>query len=112
LGSGEWRTFYDVAERPEQVSLHRPFYPRTPTRGVSRSALVAGLGVAHFDELLRACERAPTDGRTACSVFWTLGGNQVGRAAISGWREIIAPAVQSGARLWPFDGRLADLGAT
>ena len=44
-------------------------------------------------------------------MFWTLGGNQVGRAAIAGWRELLAPARRAGGdlALWPFDGALADL---
>jgi hypothetical protein len=42
-------------------------------------------------------------------LFWTLGANQVGRAAISGWQEMIIPARRRGARLWPFDGTLAEL---
>ena len=45
-------------------------------------------------------------------MFWTLGGNQVGKAAISGWLEVIAPAQRRGAKLWPFDGSLAKLGKT
>jgi hypothetical protein len=48
----------------------------------------------------------------ACSLFWTLGGNQVGRAALSGWSEVIRPALEAGARLWPSDGALSDLGTT
>ena len=27
LGQGKWLDFYQVAERPEQISLYRPFYP-------------------------------------------------------------------------------------
>jgi hypothetical protein len=44
-------------------------------------------------------------------MFWTLGGNQVGRAAIVGWRDLLAPARRAGVdlALWPFDGSLADL---
>jgi len=41
-------------------------------------------------------------------LFWTLGGNQVGKGAISGWREMIVPRLDD-IGLWPFDGRLADL---
>lgn len=49
------------------------------------------------------------DRGAACPLFWTLGGQQVGKAAISGWKEVIAPAVASAAGsvgLWPFDGAL------
>lgn len=41
-------------------------------------------------------------------LFWTLGGNQVGKGAITGWRELIVPRLGV-IGLWPFDGRLADL---
>ena len=39
-------------------------------------------------------------------MFWTLGGNQVGKAAITGWRELLAPARRAGmdVAIWPFDG--------
>jgi hypothetical protein len=44
-------------------------------------------------------------------MFWTLGGNQVGKAAISGWRELLAPVRRAGidVAIWPFDGPLAAL---
>lgn len=71
-----------------------------------------GLGVQTFDELLRNCDLRTENRQVACSVFWTLGGNQVGKAAIAGWSEIIRPAVTRGARLWPFDGVLAELSGT
>jgi hypothetical protein len=46
-------------------------------------------------------------GRRACPIFWTLGGNQVGRAAITGWREFLQPArAERVVDLWPFDGDL------
>ena len=47
----------------------------------------------------------------ACPIFWTLGGNQVGRGALSGWVEVVKPAQAQGAALWPFDGPLEDLSA-
>jgi hypothetical protein len=42
-------------------------------------------------------------------LFWTLGGNQVGKGAIDGWRSVIRPALERNARLWPFNGRLSEL---
>jgi hypothetical protein len=36
-----------------------------------------------------------------------LGANQVGKGAISGWREVVIPCVKEGAHLWPFDGELS-----
>lgn len=59
-----------------------------------------------MDALRRECEKATENRRAACPLFWTLGGNQVGKAAISGWREIVQPAWRAGALLWPFDGGL------
>ncbi len=44
-------------------------------------------------------------------LFWTLGGNQVGKGAISGWREIIVPRLDE-IGLWPFDASLADLASS
>ena len=71
--------------------------------------LVAGLGVSDFNDLLRICERRTAHRKAACSLFWTLGGNQVGKGALSGWREVVLPALQRGALLWPFDGPLVKL---
>jgi hypothetical protein len=109
FGEGEWVNFFDVANQPDEVSIKRPFYPKGSLKGVSRASLVSGLGMKSFDSLLRICERRTSDRQAACSLFWTLGGNQVGRAAISGWREVVGPALDRGAALWPFDGPLAEL---
>jgi hypothetical protein len=27
LGRGKWNDFYSVCDEPQQVSVHRPFYP-------------------------------------------------------------------------------------
>lgn len=109
FGRGDWAGFFDVAESPEEVSVARPFYPRGSRKGMSRNSLVSGLGMNSFDDLLRICERRTADRQAACALFWTLGGNQVGRAAIAGWLEVIRPAMERGAALWPFDGSLSDL---
>ena len=44
-------------------------------------------------------------------MFWTLGANQSGKAAIAAWQHLILPALADGAklRLWPFDGPLRSL---
>ncbi|QRM36055.1 DUF429 domain-containing protein [Microvirga sp. VF16] len=111
FGEGDWAQFFDVVDQPDDVSIRRPFYPKGSLKGVSRSSLVAGLGMESFDSLLRTCERRTSDRQAACSLFWTLGGNQAGRAAISGWREVVRAALERGAALWPFDGSLAELSA-
>ena len=111
FGESEWARFFDVAAQPEEISLHRPFYPRDARKGVTRAELVAALGVEHFNELHRACERN-TGGADACALFWTLGGNQVGRGALTGWSDVIRPALAQGAKLWPYDGELTTLART
>jgi hypothetical protein len=103
--------FFEVAERPEEISVLRPFYPMRPG-GASQAQLVEALGVGSFDELRRVCERARPGRAAAASLFWTLGAQQVGKAAINGWFEVLIPALRSEALdvvLWPFEGSLAEL---
>jgi len=107
FGFGTWSDWYDVAAHRDQISLHRPFYPARPG-GTARSHLLEALGMTDQSSLLRICERATPGYQDACILFWTLGGNQVGKGAIAGWQEIIIPR-SSEIGLWPFDGRLADL---
>jgi hypothetical protein len=106
FGGGIWADWYSVCEHPDEISLHRPFYPMRPG-GTRRAHLVDGLGLGQ-EALLRRCDHATTTRQAACALFWTLGGNQVGKAAISGWREILRPHLRDMA-LWPFDGGLDDL---
>ena len=103
LGEGHWADLYGVCESAQEISLLRPFYPRAPG-GRRKQHLIDGLGLTHTDELLRICERATALRGKACEIFWTLGASQVGRAAIAGWRDLLAPAVREGIiALWPFD---------
>jgi hypothetical protein len=61
--------------------------------------------------LSRLCDRATAERPAGAPVFWTLGANQSGKAAISAWRDWLAPALTAGApfKLWPFAGGLHDL---
>ena len=70
--------------------------------------MLDALQVAHIDDLRRKCELGRDGRKAACPLFWTLGANQVGRAAIIGWRDALAPAVgnDKSVVLWPFDGSL------
>jgi hypothetical protein len=104
FGEREWAEFYHPAAKPHQISIRRPFFPLTPG-GTKKQQLVDGLGLAVPSDLLRRCDLATTTRPRACEVFWTLGANQVGRAAISGWRDLITPAIREDRiRLWPFEG--------
>jgi hypothetical protein len=99
-----------------EVSPARPFFPAGQVAGAGlKTTFLARLGL-DAETLLRACDRGgqtANGGRIAraCGLFWTLGGNQVGKAAASAWREALLPARAAGLRLWPFEGRLAALAA-
>ena len=110
FGEGRWRRFYDVASRPAEIGLERPFYPARPG-GCRRQELLDGLGLAEWSDLLRRCDRRSAARNAACALFWTLGGSQVGKAAIAGWRDLLAPALRAGldVALWPFQGPLDGL---
>jgi hypothetical protein len=111
LGKGEWSQFYSVCDTPEQVSTYRPFYPNGGYKGRRKADLFQGHGVPTLEPLLRRCELGGNGQRQACCLFWTLGGNQVGKAAIIGWKDVLVPALRNGSavRLWPFDGSLQSL---
>jgi hypothetical protein len=111
LGEGEWDRFYEVAKRPVEISIHRPFYPFRPG-GASHSQLFEALGVNTADEIRRQCELGHADRRPASPLFWTLGAKQVGKAAISGWREVLGPGLcdpELAIAIWPFSGRVGEL---
>ncbi|HEU5088505.1 MAG TPA: hypothetical protein VFT99_13710, partial [Roseiflexaceae bacterium] len=62
LGAGLWRDFYEVAERPDEISVWRPFYPRRPG-GASQRQLLDALGLDSIDDVRRRCDRAHADRR-------------------------------------------------
>ena len=110
LGMSGWREFYQPAASPDEISLFRPFYPARPGNS-RRSHLERGLELS-FTQLYRLCEMAHDNRRAACPLFWTLGGQQVDKAAIHGWKHLLAPALaQPGLnlKLWPFSGHLDEL---
>lgn len=113
LGRGRWSRFFEVAARAEEIALRRPFFPQRPgAKGeFSRQQLVEGLGLGNFSDLMRLCDGATAERRAACATFWTLGGQQVGKGAIVGWRELLIPALRARRELaiWPFHGTLEGL---
>ena len=109
LGQGDWAEVFDVAERPDEIALTRPFYPRRPG-GAKLQHLVEGLGLESPRDLRRLCDLATATRPAAAPTFWTIGAQQVGKAALSAWAELLLPARRAGAvALWPFDGDLAAL---
>ena len=111
LRTGLWKDLYEVAAlpagdlaRPAVLSTQdRRDHPRSP-RGRARRLRHVG-----SPSQLRS-ESAPCV--DACSILWTLGGKQVGRATISGWRDVLVPALRHpdlDVAIWPFDGELDEL---
>jgi len=111
LGTGKWSEFFRVCDSPDEISVYRPFFPNRSDAGVLRQNLFDGHGVTSMEPLLRRCERGGNGQKQACSLFWTLGGNQVGKAALYGWKDVLIPALRGGGPigLWPFDGKLESL---
>ena len=111
FGKDPWAHFYTLAELPSDISIHRPFYPYR-AGATKQHHLLDALGLSDMNTLRRRCD-LPTSTRGAASpIFWTLGAKQVGRAAIIGWRDLLAPALIDPSidlRIWPFDGDLTDL---
>ena len=112
FGRGRWTEFYCPAPDRAKISLTRPFYPFRPG-GTKRCHLVEALNVNAFEELYRRCD-VREGRRKAAAMFWCIGANQVGKAAIAGWRDLIAPALgrpasEGALSIWPFDGSFADL---
>jgi hypothetical protein len=110
LTDEQFERFATPAASRDEIALERPFYPARPG-GTRHDHLVTAHAATAMGDLRRACERRPPLARQACPLFWTLGGNQVGRAALAGWRDLLRPGLraQPPIRLWPFDGDLADL---
>lgn len=110
FGRGIWKDFYEVADSKEQIGVHRPFYPHVPG-GKRRQHLLDGLGL-EADALWRRCELKSELRPAASPLFWTLGAKQVGKAAIAGWKDLLAPSIQSAdspIAVWPFSGNLDEL---
>jgi len=107
LGHRKWKDFYSVCDKPDQISVNRPFYPNGAYKGRRKEDLFRGHGVSSLEPLLRRCERGGNGQRQACRRFWTLGGNQVGKAAVIGWRDVFAPDLRTEAQ-FPY-GRLTAL---
>jgi hypothetical protein len=120
FGRGMWSDFYRVAEQPDQIKLERPFYPLRPGKS-KQEHLLQALGIEGISALRRRCEQGyhfqDSNGifhhrRPASPLFWTMGGQQVGKAAILGWEKVLAPCFRNGPPsifLWPFDGNFMDL---
>lgn len=110
LGTDEWAGFYRPAETAAEISLGRPFYPARPG-GTRQKYLLDGLEIGSMNDLRRTCDRRHEQRRPAAPLFWTMGAQQVGKAAIAGWRDVLGPALRErdDVYLWPFAGSLQEL---
>jgi hypothetical protein len=100
--------FFEVSPTLATVCPARPFYPARGVKGMTRASHAAALGLEGAAALSRLCDRATAARPAGAPVFWTLGANQSGKAAIAAWRDWLAPALAAGApvSLWPFAGPL------
>ncbi len=98
--------FFSVAGELAEVSPARPFFPARFRPGMGRAGLAAALGLAGPAALARACDRATAERPAGGVLFWTLGANQTGKAALAAWREMLLPALAGPdpPLLWPFAG--------
>jgi hypothetical protein len=103
-----WPDFYRVCARLDELAPERPFYPARGIKGMTRASHAAALGLGGPAGLSRRCDRATAERPAGAPLFWTLGANQTGKAAIAAWRDMLLPALDS-IRIWPFDGRFLSL---
>lgn len=102
--------FFRVCATLGEVTPERPFYPSRGAAGMRRAAHAAALGLATAADLSRACDRATAERPAGAPLFWTLGANQTGKAALAAWREMLLPALAAPSvpleppLLWPFAG--------
>ena len=108
----DWPDFYQVCATLDDIAAERPFYPARGIAGMTRASHAHALGLDGGGAALsRACDRATAERPAGAPVFWTLGANQSGKAAIAAWRDMLIPALDSGEtiRLWPFAGPFRSL---
>jgi len=106
-----WPDFFRVCATVQEIRADRPFYPARAVLGMTRASHAEALGLGGPMGLSRACDRATLERPAGAPLFWTLGANQSGKAAIAAWRDMLLPALLAGApiRLWPFEGAFREL---
>ncbi len=103
--------FLSVCGALDEVGPGRPFYPMRGIRGMTRLSHALALGLDSAAGLSRLCDAATADRPAGAPLFWTLGANQTGKAAMAAWRDMLLPALAGPhpPALWPFDGALLPL---
>ncbi|WP_408858570.1 hypothetical protein [Acidiphilium sp. PA] len=96
----------------DEVSLARPFYPGSSVTGAGQMArLAAALGLSDISALRRAVDRQTSRRPAGAALFWTMGANQCGKAALAAWRDCLIPgfAQKIPIAIWPYEGGFTDL---
>ncbi len=103
--------FLSVCSGLDEIGPERPFYPMRGKLGMTRLSHAQALGLDDAAGLSRLCDIATLARPAGAPLFWTLGANQTGKAAISAWRDLLLPALAGPhpPALWPFDGALLPL---
>jgi len=103
---GSLPDFFRVCATLSDIRPDRPFYPVRGTAGMTRLSHALALGLPDADALSRQCDRATVERPAGAPLFWTLGANQSGKAAITAWKLLILPALDAVPKLnlWPFEG--------
>lgn len=98
--------FFSVCATTAEVTPNRPFYPARGIAGMTRLSHALAIGLPDAAALSRDCDRATAERPAGAPLFWTLGANQTGKAAIAAWQSMILPALAANQplRLWPFEG--------
>ena len=108
---GTMPDFFRVCATVDDIRSDRPFYPARGIAGMTRLSHALALGLPDASALSRDCDRATAERPAGAPLFWTLGANQSGKAAIAAWQGLILPALAIDAplRLWPFAGPFRSL---
>lgn len=103
IGTKPWADFATPSNSP---TLEQPFGPHYVRRKgeFTRQNLVDGLQMKHFEDTYRRCDQEAQ----AHSLFLTIGGKQVGRAALHAWQNVLIPNLDH-LHIWPFQGSFRKL---
>ncbi len=103
--------FFEVCAALHEIGPARPFYPARGVAGMTRAGHATALSLQDARALSRLCDHATAERPAGAPLFWTLGANQTGKAAIDAWRSLLLPALSQPRPplLWPFAGNLHDL---
>ena len=92
-GLAQLPEFFRVCANLDELGPDRPFYPARGIKGMTRASHAKRLRLGGPGGLSRACDKATKERPAGAPLFWTLGANQTGKAAIAAWRDMLLPSV-------------------